>query len=471
MAVAAATVWEVRTTGADTNGGGFVAGATGVDYSQQNAAQYSGTDLAVDASLNTKVTSASHSFVANDVGNIMQLPGGGAFTAGFYQIVSVASGAATLDRSPAATSSTGGSYAVGGCLATLNKLATAMIGSNKAWVKEGTYISATLITFGASAVTPSPTAPYTTLKGYKTTRGDITPGVNAANRPQILCSTLGTSVITFSNAGWLVENLIVGPSGVATVNICITLPSFSKCRNCKCMNYSGRGFTLAATVALDWNEVTGGLTGTNGVVTSSTCVLTNNWFHDSLGTGINVSGSGCILAWNYITNCAGATSDGLMLTTYSCVFANVIYKSGRDNIRITMTSMALLMIKGNLLTEAQTGAGINCTNGGVAANVGWDGNAYYGNVGGTRLGLDDTATNPVNGSGPYTNLADLILTVDPFVDKTTDDYRLNNTVGGGADARAHGVPNSWPGLSFVGYRDMGPFQHAESAPGTTYHAY
>lgn len=34
MALSSATVFEVRTTGADTNGGGFVAGAAGTDYSQ-----------------------------------------------------------------------------------------------------------------------------------------------------------------------------------------------------------------------------------------------------------------------------------------------------------------------------------------------------------------------------------------------------------------------------------------------------
>lgn len=47
MALPAATVWEVRTTGSDAAcSGGFVAGASGTDYSQQNAAQYSASDLA-----------------------------------------------------------------------------------------------------------------------------------------------------------------------------------------------------------------------------------------------------------------------------------------------------------------------------------------------------------------------------------------------------------------------------------------
>src|SRR5262245_28758828 len=110
--------WEVRSTGNDNNGGGFVIGGSGTDYSQQDAAQYNFTDLVVDGSVNTKVTSASHNFVAADVDNIMHITAGTGWTVGFYRILSVASNAATLDRSPAAVSTTGGTFYVGGALAT-----------------------------------------------------------------------------------------------------------------------------------------------------------------------------------------------------------------------------------------------------------------------------------------------------------------------------------------------------------------
>jgi hypothetical protein len=50
MALSAATVWEMRTTGAQTNGGGYanLAPGTSVDYSQQDAAQLSLSDIATD---------------------------------------------------------------------------------------------------------------------------------------------------------------------------------------------------------------------------------------------------------------------------------------------------------------------------------------------------------------------------------------------------------------------------------------
>ena len=70
MALSASTVWELRTTGSDNNGGGFVAG-TGVDYSTQDNPQANGTNLVIDAVTNTVVTSASHTFDSTDVGNLI----------------------------------------------------------------------------------------------------------------------------------------------------------------------------------------------------------------------------------------------------------------------------------------------------------------------------------------------------------------------------------------------------------------
>ena len=98
-AISANTLWEVQpTVGSDNNGGGF---SVGVGTKTVSAA----TDLTIDASVNTKVISATHNFVAGDVGkyiNITAQSSGTSWTLGYYKIVSTASNAATLDRSPAA---------------------------------------------------------------------------------------------------------------------------------------------------------------------------------------------------------------------------------------------------------------------------------------------------------------------------------------------------------------------------------
>ena len=66
------------------------------------------TDFVVDATDNTKVTSASYNFVAADVGGTLQVTAGTSWTTGDYTISSVAANAAFLDRSPAAVGTTGG---------------------------------------------------------------------------------------------------------------------------------------------------------------------------------------------------------------------------------------------------------------------------------------------------------------------------------------------------------------------------
>src|ERR1041385_4429179 len=91
MSISALTVWEVRpTNGANTNGGGFVSGAAGTDYSQQNAKNTVGNNISTtDAVANgtTTITSATASFTSAIVGNIIYLQGGsGSLTAGWYQV-------------------------------------------------------------------------------------------------------------------------------------------------------------------------------------------------------------------------------------------------------------------------------------------------------------------------------------------------------------------------------------------------
>jgi hypothetical protein len=64
------------------------------------------TDLAVDGAVNTRITSASHSFGSADLSVVVT--GGTGWTPGTYTIGSLSSNAANLSTSPAAVGSTGG---------------------------------------------------------------------------------------------------------------------------------------------------------------------------------------------------------------------------------------------------------------------------------------------------------------------------------------------------------------------------
>lgn len=87
MALAQTTILDVRTTGSDSNSGGFATVNTNM-----------ATDLAA-TNANTSapvVTSASYNFIARDVGHWLYVSSGTNWTPGWYQIASVNAGAATL---------------------------------------------------------------------------------------------------------------------------------------------------------------------------------------------------------------------------------------------------------------------------------------------------------------------------------------------------------------------------------------
>src|SRR5262245_41103158 len=99
--------WECRAD-ADSvqNGGGFVVGASGTDFSQQASAQHTYTDLVISAGDMKQLTSVARGFTSVDVGNIIRVTGGTGFTQGRYYIVSVSLGVATMDRNVGTLGST-----------------------------------------------------------------------------------------------------------------------------------------------------------------------------------------------------------------------------------------------------------------------------------------------------------------------------------------------------------------------------
>lgn len=100
-------------TCADRDGDGYGTGPVGLGPF---------TDLTIDPSVNNKVTSASHTFVASDVGRVITITSGSGFNPSWYLISSVSSGAATLTHRDGYTAAvgtpgaTGGNWVIYGCL-------------------------------------------------------------------------------------------------------------------------------------------------------------------------------------------------------------------------------------------------------------------------------------------------------------------------------------------------------------------
>jgi len=86
-AINSTTNWELRGNGSDLNGGAFAYGLS---------TNLSKTDLVVDATNNLQVSSATYVFTSADNGRWLQVTAGTGFRTGYYQILTVTGGTATL---------------------------------------------------------------------------------------------------------------------------------------------------------------------------------------------------------------------------------------------------------------------------------------------------------------------------------------------------------------------------------------
>src|SRR3990167_2615932 len=396
MALPATTVWEVRTDGNDANGGGFVTGASGTDRSQQAAAQIAYTDLVIGGTT-TEVTSAAFPFSAAEVGNILNVTGGTGFTTGWYQVVSVAAGVATMDRSVGTGGSTGGTGNLGGAFLTIAQgLTLSTVAGMMVYVRGGTYNITT-------ALSPASLggAYRTRLVGYATTRGDL-------GQP-IISVTAAIDGLT-PGLGWTFENLeldgtSVGLRGVNPTTVHGTLV------NCHIHHFVQYGLSASYEY---WSLIR--------------CEVDHN--NNSDGVAVFTTGR---VTGNVIANNGG---HGLIYNYGGLILNNILYGNGGDGIRATQSysfNIGAGVCENNILFN-NGGYGINQPTAQTHADYPWiDYNAFYNNTSGARQNVN---------ASPH----DVTLTGDPFTNAAGDDFTLNNTAGAGAACRGAGFPGTLPGL-------------------------
>lgn len=438
MALSANTVWELRSaTGSDNNGGGFVAGSGGTDYSQQDSPQLSVTDAACTG--NTTVTSATGGFTAAMVGSIMRLSSG----PGWYEITArTDTNTITIDRN--GPNATGMTANVGGALATINKLADLLVAGNRGWLKGTTFTTTVTITFGNYGTTA------TDINGYTTTRGDggqakLTLQTNSSLTGIYMTQSFRAYNITV-DCGNLTGSIGFGGAAVLTSVF-----------NCKVLNWKSYGVSGPGHV--EYCEVYDG-DGTSGIVGA---LVDNCYVHDNI-----VSGAGC-------ENCPAVTNSIIESSTgrgiafannaYTLVVGNTVYNNSSDGIYQSHGYVVALVVKNNLIVN-NGGYGFK-SNGAMPASQLYDGNAYYNNTSGARNNLDSTSGS--YSLNAYTNVLDVILTADPFVNAAGGNFTLNSVAGGGASAKSRGIPGAFPSLSQVGYADFGALQSLPRSPKAASH--
>ena len=436
MAIGSTCVWEVRTTGSDTNGGGYTSGGT--DWSQQDAAQYSVTDGVTAGT--TTITSATASFGTDVVGNVMYVQGGtGAVTAGWYQIISRTDATTiVVDRSTGLTAGTGVTLKIGGALASPGVAASVIVAGNTMYIKSGTYtISSTTanvangrvsISLGQGSSTP------TTIKGYGTTREDFgtAPLLQAASpfASQTILTSLGNHA--------RVENLnIDGASLTSTTGISVNGIN-SSIHRIQVRNTTATG--ISAVLATYCYAT--GCSGTAAInaKTAYRCVAISNSI-----TGFSSTDDGqryqCISASN-----TGGSSHGFNQSAGGSVCVNCLaYGNGGNGLNAGALRGGIFV---NCISYGNTGWGL------AGSNSGWTINkcAFGSNTSGA---IQAASTIQID---------NITLTADPFVAAGSANFALNATAGGGALLRDLGLDFPLSGFTTTtGYMAVGPVETATSS--------
>jgi hypothetical protein len=456
MAIAATMNWDVRTTGSDSNGGGFdpTSGTPGTDFSQQNAAQVAFTDLVIGATT-TQLTSAAHPFTSAHVGNVINIASGTGFTTGWYQVMSVSGSTATMDRAVGTAASTGGTGNLGGSLLTIAAPNAAVSASNTVHIKAGTY------TITASIAVPQSTMSYV---GYQTTHND------GGTKPLI---TTATNSVTLFNTG-------ASNGGVQVLNN-LSLSNTATTRSSGIWELSGHGTTQAwVIVNCIFDGFTNGIDSSNGTPDDVAYILvTGTEIKNCTGTGLIGSSSatafmrtlGCYFHGNnqhiqsaptpiWLEKTIFAASTGgigvniiaTQVTVDQCTFANNTNSGGT----LTSGSGTIIFSVSNSIFYGNSGVALAPSSANLNANL----------AGAKASCCNAFGSNGTNYANWVGSSGDVTLTANPFTNSGTGDYSLNATAGGGAACKGAGFPGIFPGATSTGHVDIGAVQSA-GAGGST----
>lgn len=463
MAISANTVWEVRpTVGNDTNGGGFVTGASGTDFSQQNAKNTVGNNISTtDAVANgtTTITSATATFTAAIVGNLVFFSGGtGSITGQWRQVTGFTNGTTiTIDASIAA--STGMTMNIGGALAHWVTALSASVTFNTIYIKATGSDVLTSNGVGSSSQTDIK------VIGYNASRSDN-------GQATITTATNGVILFQFSSGAgtkWLLKNLKLTNTAASRAdgikaNLASSTQTGLIVQNCTLdgfaigINQANSGFNAGIAGLEVLNTEIKNCTSHGIDLNGCTTYINGCYIHDNSGNGIFREGTrnqaGDLVIQNTI--CYKNTLSGLRdaLNDQTCnlrVNSSVFATNTLDGIRLDSGGAGIIPIVTNSILWANSGWGINSTVT-ITSTVIANHNAYGSNTSGDSTGW---VTEPDK----------VTLTTSPFVSIGTD-FSLNTTAGGGAACEGAGYPGVLNGAG-TGNLDIGAIDTTTGGGGST----
>ena len=436
MAMSASITFEFRSTGTANmvNGGGFKTGASGTDYSTQDAAQWTQTDLTCAAAA-TNIVSAASTFTAAAVGNVIHLTaltGTGALV-GWYEITAyVDANTLTLDRTPTdgTNAITAGTFYIGGALNVGGSLEDDFFeeisGANAA---DGITVyfynnnSTSTITFTPSEAISITGAGGTLapikIIGYKTTRGDNPTG---NSRPSI---ALGANFLLFGT-NYESYNLMFTGTGSSMIQMGIN----NKAVNCKSTNLSTTADRNAFLGGTDVQLINcEGISYRGRAYASTVIYVIACYFHDS-NIGINSTATaGAIIILNSIIVDNVTSAIAIAVNTNAVqIMGNTLY--GSENTTGTGVSLAAGATDTTIINNIIYGFVTGVSHGTAGQTIGYDDyNNYYNNdadVSNWTKGSNDQAVNPT-----FTSVAQVTGTTGTYAGTTlTDAGKFGSVVAG-----------------------------------------
>jgi hypothetical protein len=428
MAVLAYSIWRVRPSGNNANGAGYD-GTTypgGTDYSQQSAAQATGTNGAGSAST-TFTDATANAFTSQMVGNAINISGQGTY----FVTTFTSSSQVVVDRALGTFS--GASWKLGGAWADFWTNTTSsgpVVGGNTIYILGGASPSTGSPDYTASAFTP--------VTGTVSSGGGLVRFIADPNTPanngfdgRVLISTAG-ALVSGTVGGLVFQNLWFFATAASVAGI-ITMTGGEPSYFINCVaDQNGYDISLGNNPSL----ATGSQSGTGGAgkfilceVFSSTAKRTTNAkfgigsahygiealycnIHDCIGPGIAAYDAYCHVAWCISANNGGNGIAFSYTSTQTDVHHNgceycTIDGNGGDGINMDSASMLGLAHVYNCIISNHTGSGkygFNVATGSATANeflrTFTDYNSYYGNtndLNNLNIGTHSTT----GGSNPY----------------------------------------------------------------------
>lgn len=474
MALPSTLVWEIRTTGAANNGGGFNSARGGTDYTQQNAAQASfTTELTTPAGGSTTLNSVSALFTADMVGNVIRIHFGVNFTLGYYEIVTFnSSTSVVLDRTPSpGGAGASGSGNVGGATTNLDNVlngsTSAVVAGNTVWLRAGTYARTTALTLPENRATARNKIK---IFGYTTTRGDAVAPVAVLD--------LGSNSVTGVAVGaanadgnYVISCLAVKDGGGSNDGFDIRgrNTTLFKCSAENVGNAAFRtrveGITFIQCEAKDWgrsgNQRAGFQLGLSSI--ADTCIAyvgaasvnsADGYEIGATSRAINCIARRCSIGFRLI----GADDDEQTVVRSCCAI-----DCSSHGFQITSTSVTTTHVIADCMAVDNGGYGIedSATSSGVVIQL-----LKFYHYNNTSGALDAGGPSEYIYMSTGAQSGDVVqLNRSPFVDKANGDFRLRPDVtgNGGEQVLGNGLSRYiiyGRALTTLGAPDAGPSQRA-----------